>query len=370
VSDREATWHQLIAGESPHWWSAPARAGLQLLSWPYAAGIASYRALFDLGFIRPAELPCPVVSIGNITLGGTGKTTTVRWLARKLRSWGLHPAILSRGYGVGMSADDVRVVASDREVLLGPGDGGDEPLLLARSLPGVPLVIGRRRVLTGRAVWERFKPDVVLMDDAFQYWRLKKDVEIVLLDASSPYGCGAVFPRGTLREPLRGLRRAHAAILTHAAWADENARAKTRADVARRMPGAVLAEARHVPTGVRDHATGEAMGVERLQGRWLAVSGLGNPEAFLHTLKEIGAGQYEAAPFPDHHRYTQQDLANLGERVRSGRFAGIVTTEKDAVKIRPEWTAGIDCYVLEIDLELLSGERDLEALLRERLKRR
>lgn len=369
MSRLESGWHDLISGRRRAWWSGPARAGLSALSLPYAGVISSYRALFDLGLIRPERLPCGVLAVGNITLGGTGKTTTVRWLTRLLQSWGIHPAILSRGYRAGSSADRdaVTVVAGPEGLREGPATGGDEPVLLAQSLPGVPVLIGRKRIRSGRMAWEQFRPDVVLLDDAFQYWRLRKDVEIVLLDASNPFGYGSVFPRGMLREPARGIRRAHAAILTHAAWADSKARERLLGNLRAQMPGAVLAEARHVPVALRDHRTGERTPLAELEeGRWLAVSGLGRPDAFERTLAEVGARQIEAASFPDHHAYTSEDLRGLRDRIQAGGFAGLVTTEKDAVKMPAAELEGTKCRVLEIDLELISGQEPLEALLRER----
>lgn len=370
MSRLESGWHDLISGRSRQWWSGPARAGLSALSLPYAGVISSYRALFDFGVIRPERLPCRVLSVGNITVGGTGKTTTVRWLARRLQSWGARPAILSRGYRAGKSGDPhaVTIVAGPEGLREAPESGGDEPVLLARSLPGVPVLIGRKRVRSGRLACEQFHPDVLLLDDAFQYWRLQKDLEVLLLDATNPFGYGSVFPRGMLREPTRGIRRAQAAVLTHASWADAADRERLLGTLRKRMPGAVLAEARHVPVSLRDHLTGESLGLGDLRhGKWLAVSGLGRPGAFERTLGEVGAREVESAPFPDHHAYTPEDIRAVRQRLQAGGFAGLVTTEKDAVKLPAEWLEGVCCRVLEIDLEFLSGQEPLEALLRRRL---
>lgn len=370
MSALEHGWLELVSGRSRAWWAGPARAGLALLSAPYAAGISGYRALFDFGILRPAQLPCPVVSIGNITVGGTGKTTTVRWLVRRLQAWGRRPAILSRGYRSAEGGARVTVVAGPEGLRQDARAGGDEPVVLARSLPGVPVLIGRKRVRSGLLACEEFQPDVLVLDDAFQYWRLRKDLEILLVDATNPFGYGSVFPRGLLREPLRGIRRAGAAILTHAGWATEEERAAVRAALQRRMPGGVIAEARHVPVRLRDLHTGAEEPLSRLaQGGWLAVSGLGRPGAFEATLGEAGAARLESLAFPDHHAYTASDLHAAAERVRASGLSGIVTTEKDAVKFDPAWLPGTRCLVLEIDLEFLRGEADLERLLQERVSR-
>lgn len=368
MSRLEQGWREVVSGESRAWWAGPARAGLAALSAPYAAGISGYRALFDLGLIRPAKLPCAVISVGNITVGGTGKTTTVRWLVRRLQEWGRRPAILSRGYRAGEGGAKTTVVAGPEGLRQDVKAGGDEPVVLARSLPGVPVIIGRKRVASGRLACEEFHPDVLVLDDAFQYWRLQKDLEILLVDATNPFGYGSVFPRGMLREPLRGVRRAHAAILTHAAWASEGKRAAVRKALQARMPGGVLAEARHVPVRLRDFATAAEEPLEALRdGGWLAVSGLGRPDAFRHTLAEVGASHVAGAPFPDHHAYTASDLRAVVQRARSEGLAGIVTTEKDAVKWDPAWLDGARCLVLEIDLQLLSGQAELERLIRGRV---
>ncbi|HEU4751677.1 MAG TPA: tetraacyldisaccharide 4'-kinase, partial [Armatimonadota bacterium] len=222
-------------------------------------------------------------------------------------------------------------------------------------------------VLSGRRACEEFEVDACVLDDAFQYWRLRKDLELLLVNATEPFGNGRMLPRGELREPLRGLRRADAAILTHAAWSSPEERERIRAELLQWNPELVLAEARHVPLGLRDHATGEAVDIAELAaGRWLALSALGQPESFERTLRELGCVQFNPAHFKDHHRYTREEVAELEQRVRSARMAGIVTTEKDAVKIPPEWLAGVPCRVVEIDLEFLSGREEIERLLRER----
>jgi len=370
MSGVEAAWHELISGRRRGPGAAAARAGLRLLSLPYAAGISGYRALFDLGAIHPRRLPCPVVSLGNITVGGTGKTTAARWLVRRLLEWGRSPAVLSRGYrAAAVGPRDVAVVADREAVRLDAAAGGDEPVLLARSLPGVPVLVGKRRVASAERALREFAPDVLVLDDAFQYWRLAKDVEIVLLDAANPFGHGAVFPRGQLREPLRGLRRAHAAILTHAAWADAGGRAAVRTRLERLLPaGAPIAEARHRAVALRDHVTGGSIPLGALAPArgWVAFSGLGRPDSFLRTLREAGAGDLTARLFPDHHRYTAADLAELSASAAGG--AGLLTTEKDAVKIAPEWLGGRRLLVLEVDLEFLHGREELEALVRSRLE--
>ena len=337
-------------------------------------GITTYRAGCDMGLLRPTRLPCRVISIGNLTVGGTGKTTTVRWIARRLLERGLRPAILSRGYGAqaatrntGDDRKTVTVVAGPEGVRLPTSASGDEPQLLARSLPGVPVLIGKRRVLSGRHAVAEFAVDACILDDAFQYWRLVKDLEVVLVNATNPFGYGRILPRGMLREPPRALRRADAAIVTHAAWADEGERDRLRGQLLRWNPSLVLAEARHVPVMLRDHQTGAAIPLDVLRERkWLALSALGQPGAFERTLAELGAVEPASARFPDHHAYAEADLAAVTDRVHREQLAGVVTTEKDSVKIPAGWLRDTRCCVVEIDLQFLDGQERIETLLRGR----
>jgi tetraacyldisaccharide 4'-kinase len=244
---------------------------------------------------------------------------------------------------------------------------GDEPQLLARSLPGVPVLAARRRVLAGRLACAELGVDVCVLDDAFQYWRLARDLEIVLIHAADPFGGGRIFPRGALRESLAGLRRADAAILTHVDAIDAAERAALKEAVRRRNPGIVLGEARHRPVGLRVHPTEAALPLETLRGgRFAALSSLGDPASFARTLTGLGVAGTESAAFPDHHPYTEADLRSVRDRVAAGALDGIVTTEKDAVKIPAAWLGETRCLVLEIDLDFVSGENDIERLLRER----
>lgn len=369
----EARWRALVSGTAPEWWAPAARGGLSALSALYGAGVRAYRAGYDLGLLRAARLPCTVISVGNLTVGGTGKTTTVRWLVRRLLEWDARPAILSYGYRAGSEGDGsrVRVVSGPEGVRLPVEESGDEPQLLARSLPGVPVLAGRRRLRSGRAAREAFGVDVCVLDDGFQYWKLARDLDLVLINALNPFGYGHLLPRGGLREPLSALRRADAVLITHADALDPAARSRLRAELARRHPGLVVGEARHIPVRLREHEGGaEHPRAELTAGRWLALSSLGEPESFARSLRALGARELVPAPFPDHHAYTRPEIELLAARVRREGLAGIVTTEKDAVKIPAAWLGGTVCRVLEIDLELLDGREALEALVRMRLRAR
>jgi tetraacyldisaccharide 4'-kinase len=333
-----------------------------------------YRSGFDWKLLTVSRLPCAVIAIGNITVGGTGKTTTVRWLVRTLLEWRLRPVVLSYGYRSGASKSEknvVTVVAGPEGVREPVEVSGDEPQMLARSLPGVPVLIGRKRIHSGQRACEEFSPDVCVLDDAFQYWRLSKDVEIVLVNAANPFGYGRLLPAGMLREPLRGLRRADAVVITHASALTPGSRERLYSTLRQWKPSLVIAEAVHIPVRLRDHHSGRTLPLEQLRdGRWLALSGLGQPESFETTLVEVGVREAVPARFPDHHAYTRADLEVAMERVKSLDLAGMVTTEKDAVKIPAGWLAGCRCLVLEVDLQFQCGQEAVEELLRERLTMR
>ncbi|MGV3722139.1 MAG: tetraacyldisaccharide 4'-kinase [Actinomycetota bacterium] len=374
MSDFETGWRRLIAGEERTWWAPPARLGLCALSGLYGAIVGTYRSGFDLGLLSVTTLPCATVAIGNITVGGTGKTTTVRWLVRTLEAWGVRPAVLSYGYRAGASKSEknaVTIVAGPEGVREPVEVSGDEPQMLARSLPGTPLLIGRKRIRSGQRAWDEFRVDVCVLDDAFQYWRLKKDLEIVLVNAANPFGHGRLLPAGMLREPLRGLRRADAVIITHAAALTAESRKRLTTVLRRWKPTMVIAEAVHVPVRLRDHHTGAVLPLSALHGsRWLALSGLGQPESFETTLAEVGVSEAIPARFPDHHAYLQPELEAAVAQVKAGSLSGIVTTEKDAVKIPAGWVTGCSCLVLEVDLQFRSGQDAIEALVRERVTTR
>jgi tetraacyldisaccharide 4'-kinase len=371
VSDFETRWRELVSGEQKTWWAPVARGGLFALSGLYAGIVGGYRLGYDLKLLRTTRLPCPVLGVGNITVGGTGKTTTVRWLVRWLGERGLRPAVLSYGYRAGATKSErnaVTVVAGPEGIREPVEVSGDEPQMLARSLPGVPVLIGRRRIYSGRRAWEEFQPDACVLDDSFQYWRLEKDLEILLVNAANPFGFGFLLPRGMLRESLRGLRRADAVIVTHAAAIAPQAREKLAARIRRIRPGIAIAEAVHVPVRLRDHRSGAEVPLDELrQGRWLALCGLGQPESFEGSLAELGARDAAPARFPDHHRYEPADLERARQRVTAEGLVGIVTTEKDAVKIRAEWLQECRCLVLEVDLRFLRGQEEIEKLLTEKL---
>lgn len=335
-----------------------------------AAAAAGYRVgvqvrdwTFSMGLRRVRRLPCRVVCVGNLTVGGTGKTPCTIALARWLRARGQAVGILLRGYGRHGSGRTVVVDTRDDRT---PWQAvGDEAVLLARRLPEVPVVVGADRFQAGQEALRRFRLDVLLLDDGFQHRQLHRDLDLVLVDASDPFGGGRLLPRGRLREPVSGLRRAQAVILTRADQAADLP--GLRRGLEQIVPGAAQVLARHRPSRLTALAGGEERWPGTLRGqRLLAVSGIANPEGFHRTLTDLGAGLAGTLAFPDHHAYGPADVARMRRAAEEARADLIITTEKDAIRLSA-WGEGgptrPPVLVLWVDLEILEGAEVLEALL-------
>ena len=316
--------------------------------------------LYARGVLRSRAVDCPVVSIGNLTVGGTGKTPAVELVVRTLLELGHRPAVLSRGYG--RRGHGIRVVADSRSMRLDADEGGDEPVLLARRLPGVPVIVGAHRYEAGRQAVERFGVSAVVLDDGFQHRTLAKDVEIVMARARAPWGTGRLLPGGPLREPLTALARAHLIVVTGARAANDVAEVTAATRV--HAPDVPVLAARHVPTECWDAASMRALGAEALRGlKLFAFAGIGAPDSFRETLGDAGAVEAGFARFADHHRYTAGELAMLERRAHAASAVGLVTTEKDWMRMRDLPSAAMPLYVLSVRLALLAGEAEWRAVL-------
>lgn len=303
--------------------------------WLYARGVLSSRTL-----------PCTVVSVGNLTVGGTGKTPAVELAVQTLAELGHRPAVVSRGYR--RQSRGVQVVADTSSIRLDPEDAGDEPFLLARRLPGVPVVVGGNRHEAARLALARFAVTAVVIDDGLQHRTLKKDLEIVMARARNPWGNGQLLPGGPLREPLSALAKADLIVATGAGDL-----AEIEATTARHAPGVPVLAAHYAPVECWEAERMRVRALSDLAGaRLLAFAGIASPEGFEVTLMGLGVGVVEMATFPDHHWYSPEDLRALDERTLALRAEGLVTTEKDWVRLRRLPLPKRPLYVISVRLEL------------------
>ncbi len=293
----------------------------------YTGAMVVRNFLYSNNLKRSHRLPRPVVSIGNITTGGTGKTPVVRWLAERLRDAGRHPAILLRGYRLGDSRISDEQVMLDRHL----NDGNPVPVVVHAN---PDRLAGSRAVLR-----DHDEVDVFLLDDGFQHRRIRRDFDLVLINATEPFGFGHVIPRGLLREPLAGLRRADAFVLTHASQAPVQSLRAIESALCRYNSAAPVYYADHVHTALRTPTDARRLD-ELRELRYFAFSGIGNPES-LHRQLQTLPGQYVGHRwFPDHHPYDSQDLADLRCAALAAGADVILTTEKDWVKLASLPTAG------------------------------
>ena len=308
--------------------SAAALAALRPLSLVWAGAARARNFFFDHGLIRIHRVPAPVVSFGNITVGGTGKTPLAIHLSRRLIEEGLRPVVLSRGYG--SNGRGTRIVSDGAAILLGPVEAGDEPVLIARSVPGLPVVVDPDRVRGAREAILRFAPSVLLLDDGFQHRRLARDLDIVLLDAHDPFGRYALLPAGLLREPFSGLSRSDLFVLTHAPREEP---LSTLTSVLRRFNDrAPILRASHVPAGI-ESLSGPDPPPTLSEARVFGFCAIGNPEGFRSTLLDAGARISGFSAFRDHHRFGPGEIASIAAEARDAGAEYVVTTQKDAIRL-------------------------------------
>jgi tetraacyldisaccharide 4'-kinase len=280
------------------------------------------------GLFSARKLSIPVISIGNLSVGGTGKTPTTLFLAQSLQEHGKRVAILSRGYR-GAAANTVNVVSDGDRVLLSPDEAGDEPMLLAEHLPGVPVLTGKDRGRVGEYAQEYFSAEVAVLDDGFQHLRLRRDMDIVLVDQKKLFGNGYLLPRGPLRESPRSLRRAHIVLVTQPPGETTENRDVLEARIHSYHPTIPVFYAHYAPVKLTTLAGEEEISCDYLKGkRVVALAGVGRPGSFSGLLAGLGADVVETRFYPDHHYYQAVDVEGQTQD------ALIVTTEKDAVKLK------------------------------------
>ena len=311
--------------------------------------------LYDKAFLPQFPLGCQVISVGNVTAGGTGKTPVVEILARTLTEEGRKVAILSRGYRSKKKAvteTKPRVVSDGRHVLLDSEMGGDEPYMLARNLPGVVVLVDKDRVKSGRYAISQFGCDVLVLDDGFQYRRLRHTHEIVLVDSTNPFSNGHLLPRGTLREPAAHIRRADFIFITKSNGDTELLRAKIR----KLNPRAEITECRHSAKYFKNAYANDELPLEALQGKKVvALSGIASPQSFENSLLKMGASILSRERFSDHYRYRPQEIIDIINNADELGADYILTTEKDAVRLPHLESPKVPVYYMRMEIEILVG---------------
>lgn len=336
------TIRDIMSGLDASWSSSMLRGLLLPLGGAYGAVMQMRRAMYCLGWLPSRSVGVPVISVGNLTAGGTGKTPMVAWLACRLREWGKRPAVLIRGYKAS-------------------GGLSDEAELLSRLTGGSVIVDSDRVAGAEKAVSQG--ADVLVMDDGFQHLRLKRDLDIVLIDATEPLGFEHCLPRGLLREPVSILRFADMIVVTRSDVLDEHARHRLGHALRQAAPEASLHWAVHRPTQLLA-ADDTPLGLEALAGKKVAAfCGIGNPDAFFRTLESLGAKLVLREAFGDHETYAPPTRALLKEKLRSAGGELTVTTEKDQVKLADADLGG-PLYRLAVTMEITEGLQKLESAVR------
>ncbi len=336
------------------------------------------RFLYNVRILRDSTLGVQVIAIGNITVGGTGKTPVVEKFARELQNQGRTVAILSRGYRskppplskrlldrILLRSDTTppRVVSDGKSLLLDSETAGDEPYMLASNLKDVVVLVDKDRVKSGRYAIEKFGCDTLLLDDGFQYWKLAgRRRDIVLIDCQAPFGNEYLLPRGTLREPGSHLARASTIFITKS---DGNT-ARLRARIAKHNSTAGIIECVHQPLYFEDVFTGERHDLDLLKGKKVAaLSGIAQPESFENSLLKLGADLVYSKRFADHHRFTQQEILNAVNRGKKRQAQIILTTQKDAVRFPKIDRRDLPFYFMRVEIKIVTGAKDFNDCVRQ-----
>ena len=339
-------FRDLVSGH----WRGPVAAGLRgllaLLEFPYRAIVNRRNRQFDKGRRQARRIAAPVISVGNLTVGGTGKTPLVAWLAQWLQQQGVSVTIISRGYGSR------------------GGKPNDEALELAVRLPGVPHIQNPDRIAAAEEALAANPRQTLILDDAFQHRWLARDLDIVLLDALAPFGYDRLLPRGLLREPQAGLARAHVVGLSRSDAIAPDRRAEIEARVRELAPQAIWLELAHEPCGLVA-SDGSRQPLAELQGKAIAAfCGIGNPAGFRHTLAAAGLNSAELLELPDHCAYDARTVSRIENWLRAWpESEAVICTRKDLVKLPRKEIGGQPLWAMEIELAITRGQKELEAAL-------
>lgn len=341
----EALFRDLISGRARGLSATSARGGLRLLAPLYGLGMSARNRFFDLGWRTVHRADVPVLSIGNLTTGGTGKTPFAAFLADRFAEYGARVCFISRGYQA--SSDGLN----------------DEALVLKQLCPQVPHLQDPDRVASARQAVDEFGAELLLLDDGFQHRRLHRDLNIVLIDALNPWGYGHLLPRGLLREPLSSLSRADVIVITRVNQISAEKLTEIRQRISQHA-AITPVELSFPPTGLIN-ASSETAPLDSLSGKRLALfCGIGNPSAFRASVDELGFTVEAFREFPDHYRYTTRDIDDLEEWLKNTNVDAVLVTQKDLVKLDQGSLANVPLWAVKIGCKITAGETELHTALK------
>ena len=334
----------ILSGQQRGIIAAIVKSTLSAFTLPYLAVLNTRNTLYKKGIVRSSRLPVKVISIGNITTGGTGKTPLVEFSVKYIIESGRKVAVLSRGYGGDNSSQEGDEIVND------------ECLTLIENLRDVPVLAGRDRVKSGEKAINDFGVDCVVLDDGFQHLRLKRDLDVVVIDALNPFGGENLIPRGSLREPLQNLERADLFIISHCDQGNEQTIRSIYTKLDQINHSAPVCESIHSPVHFDNIADGSILELEWLKGkRVYALSAIGNPGSFSNTLKGLGVDLIKHKVFQDHHVYTEEEIEDVVSDAQSLGADAVVVTQKDIVKIRKMNIKDANILTLRIEIEITRG---------------
>ncbi len=354
-------WEKTTSSQNTSLSARASRLLLQPMSGLYWLGLKGNLLLYSSGCKRHTRPAVPVISIGNLTIGGTGKTTAAAFLARRLQQAGLRPAIVLRGYRGQIGREPVILSGNTATLLPDVTIAGDEAYLLAQMLDEVPIAVGKRREAVIAQLFQETNADIVILDDGFQYFRMNRLVDIVLIDATVDIGRQRLFPAGSLREPIKHLQRADQIWLTHTDLVDVSQLVQLKElvhQIADKLP---VVETKHRITGLHI-LRGQPVALEEIcQRQVLAVSAIGNPQSFEQSLCQLGA-IVTPLRYDDHHYYTAQDLREIEATAHAQQADFITITAKDAVKW-PDQDLDVPVMVVECQLQIINGQQTVDELV-------
>ena len=337
-----------------------------VVAWSYDKLTIFRNLLFDLRILKVHKLSCPVISVGNLAVGGTGKTPMVIWLARFLSEEGWRVGVVSRGYR-GVKTNSVLVVSDGRNILAGSDISGDEPQLLARRLPGIPVLCSIKRALAAETAVEKFRCEVLILDDGFQHRFLARNLDVVMLDSHYPFGDGSLFPRGILRERTTALSRAQALVLSRFDGSEQAE--QSHENLVSQWPEKTVITAAHLATRLFGAATQKERPLSSIADKRLAAfAGIGRPDDFFRTVHELGADLVYTASLPDHYPLTIELLTLLSQEASEQKPEMWLTTEKDWVRLPDELPDSMELWVLAVEIDMDGDSSLLKAVVQESLR--